>query len=335
MALLEMRAVSIEYLTQQGPLQAVNDVSFSLEHNDTLGLVGESGCGKTTLTRAILQLLPKNGRVIQGGILLNGKDLIRMSPAEIRSVRGKQIAMISQSAMNSLDPVYRIGDQLIRAMKIHGGRSNSVMEARVEEMFTLVELSPDRLRDYPHQFSGGMKQRAMIAMALTLNPQLIIADEPTTALDVIVQDRILTKIGELQRQFNIAMILVTHDISVVAETCNKMVVMYAGETMERGELRRIFANPGHPYTLGLLNAFPTLDSDRELISIPGVPPQMIDPAPGCCFAERCPFKQHICQERKPPEIEMEEGHYIRCHFPERAKTFRELARKESTWRQES
>ncbi|MBW1993288.1 MAG: ABC transporter ATP-binding protein, partial [Deltaproteobacteria bacterium] len=273
MSLLEIRNLKIHYRTKTGIVKAVDDVSFSIERGGTLGLVGESGCGKTTIAKAIMRLLPRNGMIAGGEILFDGRNLVNLSDEELRKYRWENVAMISQSAMNSLNPVARVGSQLIEAIQAHRQVSVEQATRRMEEVFELVGLSIERARDYPHQFSGGMKQRAVIAMALLLNPELIIADEPTTALDVLVQDQIILKIKELLNKLNNAMILITHDIAVVAETCERMVVMYAGKIMEHADTDDIFYNPYNPYTLGLQNAFPSVKGERkELISIPGYPP---------------------------------------------------------------
>ena len=332
MALLDIKNLSIHYGTKSGYVKAVEDVTFSVSEGGTLGLVGESGCGKTTIAKAIIKLLPRNGEISGGEILFKGRDLVGLTVEEIRRVRWEEIAIISQSAMNSLNPVVRVGNQIIEAMQTHRQVSRNEASERMAEVFELVGLSYERARDYPHQFSGGMKQRAIIAMALLLEPDLIIADEPTTALDVLVQDQIISKIKELLNKLQNSMILITHDIAVVAETCERMVIMYAGKIMEHADTDAIFYNPYNPYTLGLQNSFPSVKgSRRELISIPGFPPLLIDPAPGCRFAMRCPFAIPICRELEPPLEEIETGHFSACHRSADVEELRARSKEAKTW----
>jgi len=310
----------------------VDDVTFSVASGGTLGLVGESGCGKTTIAKAIMRLLPKNGEITGGRILLKGRELVDLPMDEVRKYRWEEIAMISQSAMNALNPVARVGYQLVEAMQAHRKVSRAEANRRMAEVFELVGLNLERANDYPHQFSGGMKQRAVIAMALLLEPDLIIADEPTTALDVLVQDQIILKIMELLNKLDNAMILITHDIAVVAETCERMVVMYAGKVMEHADTDAIFYNPYNPYTLGLQNAFPSVQGARkELISIPGFPPSLIDPPPGCLFAERCPFVLPVCRQEEPPLEEVGPEHFSACHRAADVDEIRTRSKKEETW----
>jgi len=258
--------------------------------------------------------------------------LVGLTVEEIRRVRWEEIAIISQSAMNSLNPVVRVGNQIIEAMQTHRQASRNEANERMAEVFELVGLSYERARDYPHQFSGGMKQRAIIAMALLLEPDLIIADEPTTALDVLVQDQIISKIKELLNKLQNSMILITHDIAVVAETCERMIIMYAGKIMEHADTDAIFYNPYNPYTLGLQNSFPSVKgSRRELISIPGFPPLLIDPAPGCRFAMRCPFTIPLCRELEPPLEEIETGHFSACHRSADVEELRARSKEAKTW----
>jgi len=332
LALLEVKDLKIYYRIPAGIVRAVDGVSFELEGGQTLGLVGESGCGKTTAAKAIIDLLAQNGWIESGEIIFNGRNVVGLSHDEIIKYRWEEVSMISQSAMNSLDPVYRVGDQIVEAIQAHRSISRAEAYRRVHELFDLVGLARERARDYPHQFSGGMKQRAVIAMALALDPLLIIADEPTTALDVLVKDQIIMKIKELLKKLQSAMILITHDISVVAETCERMVVMYAGKVMEYGDTEIIFTNPYNPYTLGLQNAFPSIiGSKRDLISIPGSPPNLLDPAAGCLFAERCPFETDICSQDAPVSTEVEPGHYSFCHHIDRIEDMRERAGHGATW----
>jgi len=335
MSLLEIKNLKIHYRTKNGVAEAVDDVTFSVESGNTLGLVGESGCGKTTIAKAIMRLLPPNGRIAEGKILFKGRNLVDLSMNEVRKYRWEEIAMISQSAMNALNPVARVGNQLIEAMQAHRQVSREEAGRRMAEVFELVGLSIERAKDYPHQFSGGMKQRAVIAMALMLEPELIIADEPTTALDVLVQAQIILKIKELLSKLSTAMILITHDIAVVAETCERMLVMYAGKVMEHAKTDDIFYNPYNPYTLGLQNAFPSVKGERrELISISGFPPQLINPPPGCRFSKRCPFVLPICREQEPILEEVGPEHFSACHRSADVEEIRVKSKEEKTWEKE-
>ncbi len=290
MALLEVQNLSIGYHTQKGYLHAVEDVSFSLEEGKSLGFVGESGCGKTTLGMALMRLLPPNGIIREGRMLFDGVDLLQKSDEEMREIRWQKIAMIFQAAMNALNPVHRVHEQIAEAILTHNA-SLDKKEAfeQVEELFQLVGIPGDRMKDYPHQYSGGMKQRAIIAMALACKPRLIIADEPTTALDVIVQDQILKEIMNLQKEFGISMIFISHDISIVADVCHDIGIMYAGKLVEHGSREEVFSNPAHPYTKALLSSYPTLTGEKSrLMPIPGETPNLIHPPSGCRFRDRCP-----------------------------------------------
>jgi peptide/nickel transport system ATP-binding protein len=331
MPLLEVRDLSVEYHVADGVLRAVDGVSLDVEAGESFGLVGESGCGKTTTVRALLGILPGNARVARGAARLGGRDLMALGEDEMRGIRWKEVSIIFQSAMNALDPVYRIQDQIVEAIRLHEpvGRSDALRRAR--ELFDLVGIDAKRLRHYPHQLSGGMRQRACIAMALALNPRLVVADEPTTALDVLVKDQILEQIEALQRDRHIAVIYVSHDISVIAETCSRVGVMYGGRLVERGPVGQVFGEPAHPYTMGLLNAFPTLTGAERLVSIPGYPPNLLDPPRGCGFAARCPFRDDVCLAVVPPLTDVAPGHAAACHFAGRAARFRELAALPATW----
>ncbi len=314
MALLEVENISIGYNTGKGYLKAVEGVSFDLEEGQSLGLVGESGCGKTTIGMALMGLLPPNGSVRKGRIVFEGKDTLKMSEEEIRRIRWRRMAMIFQAAMNALNPVQRVGNQIAEAILVH----NPTLEkeaalAQVEELYELVGIPRDRLRDYPHQYSGGMKQRAVIAMALACHPKVIIADEPTTALDVIVQDQILEEVRELQREFNIGIIFISHDISIVADMCHDIGVMYAGQLVELGPWKAVFESPVHPYTKALLSSFPTLTGKRsDLVPIPGETPNLIRPPAGCRFCDRCPEAGTFCETAPPEWVEIGSGHKALC-----------------------
>lgn len=304
MTLLDVRNLSIEYRTQTGPIKAVNDVSFSIGQNETFGLVGESGCGKSTIAKGILRILPSNGDVTNGAIDLNlgdgTVDLATVDEKTLREIRWDEVSLIAQSAMNALDPVYTIGEQIVEAIRLHEEASKKEGRNRAKKLFETVGLDPERVDSYPHQLSGGMRQRAMIAMALALEPSLILADEPTTALDVITQDHILEEINALRSRIGNSMLIITHDISVVAETCDRVGVMYGGELVEVGPIEEVFVNPEHPYTLGLLNAFPTIEGEEEdLITMAGSPPDLQNPPTGCNFYDRCPYREPQCAERDP------------------------------------
>ncbi|MBW1869658.1 MAG: ABC transporter ATP-binding protein [Deltaproteobacteria bacterium] len=314
MALLEVENVSIGYNTKKGYLKAVEGVSFTLEEGASLGFVGESGCGKTTIGMALMGLLPPNGSVREGRILFEGKNTLTMSDEEIRKIRWRKMAMIFQAAMNALNPVQRVGSQIAEAILVHDlsiGKEEAMEQ--VEALFDLVGIPRDRLRDYPHQYSGGMKQRAVIAMALACHPKLIIADEPTTALDVIVQAQILGEIKDLQKEFNLSIIFISHDISIVADMCKDIGVMYAGQLVEFGPREKVFESPAHPYTKALLSSFPTVTGEKsDLIPIPGETPNLVIPPSGCRFCDRCSGPGSSCKIETPDWVEIGPGHKTLC-----------------------
>ena len=315
MALLEVKNLSIGYHSQKGYLHAVDDVSFSLKPGKSLGFVGESGCGKTTLGMALMRLLPPNGEIREGRIFFEGKDLLTKSDEQMRKIRWKKIAMIFQAAMNALNPVHRIEDQIAEAILAHNPiYSKEEALKKVEDLFVLVGITKDRMRDYPHQYSGGMKQRAVIAMALACLPTLIIADEPTTALDVIVQDQILKEIKVLQEKFKISLIFISHDISVVSDVCDDIGVMYAGKLVEYGDRLEVFRSPVHPYTKALLSSYPTVTGDKyKLEPIPGEPPNLINQPLSCCrFCHRCPSAIGPCKTQSPAWVELSPTHKALC-----------------------
>jgi peptide/nickel transport system ATP-binding protein len=315
MALLEVEDLTIGYQTKRGYLQAVDSVSFSLEQGKSLGFVGESGCGKTTLGMALLGLLPPNGSVRRGRIIFEGEDLLTKSVAEMRQIRWKKIAMIFQAAMNALNPVQRVYDQIAEAILAHNQSIDKRTARRqVEGLFQLVGLPGERMNDYPHQYSGGMKQRAIIAMALACRPKLIVADEPTTALDVIVQHQILEETKNLQRDFGISIIFISHDISIVAEVCHDIAIMYAGQLVEYGAREEVFESPVHPYTRALLASYPTLSGQEEaLVPIPGEAPNLITPPSGCRFCDRCPGGKDACKIGDPSWVEISPRHKALCY----------------------
>jgi len=325
MALLDVRNLTMHFKVTDGWVYAVEDVNFTLESGETLGLVGESGCGKTTLGYGISQLLPDNAYIKSGQIFFKGQDILTPSVkkngtldgyrAEIRELRWKEISMIFQGAMNAFNPVQRIGDQIIEAIRVHEKVTRQEAEQRVAELYKLVGIPQDRIDNYPHEYSGGMRQRAMIAMALVHNPSLIIADEPTTALDVIMQRRILSEIEKIQKKFNMAMIIITHDVSVVANVADKIAVMYAGRIMEYGSIKDVFKRSANPYTKALFGGFPNLKGEKKRIaSIPGNPPSLVEPPSGCRFHPRCKYAKEICKKEKPKVITFRNGQRSLCHF---------------------
>jgi len=314
--LLEVRDLKMYYGTMKGDVKAVDDVSFSLEAGESLGLAGESGCGKTSVALALMKLQPSNAKVLSGSIKLEDMDILGMDDDEIRrEVRWKRISMVPQAAMNALNPVFTIKDQIIEAILAHEDVPEKEAEERTVKLLRMVGIDPSRAGNYPHEFSGGMKQRAMIAMALACNPEIVIADEPTTALDVIVQAQVLKVIKTLQRELGLSMILISHDLSVVAETCDRTIIMYAGNIVENTATLEIFRHPLHPYSIGLIGAFPKLTGEKKrLESITGNPPNLLDPPPGCRFHPRCPHAKEVCTRLAPPLLEVHESHMVACHM---------------------
>ncbi len=308
MDVLQVCDLDLDYQTQRGTVQALQGVSLRVRPGEVLGLIGESGCGKTSLARAITGEIPRNARIRRGTIAWKGVDLLSLSSAEHRQRRWRDFAFVPQSAMNALNPVHRVGDQLGEVLLERGGMSAAQSRARVDELFDQVGIDRKRLRDYPHQFSGGMRQRISIAMALALQPELVIADEPVTALDVIVQRQILDLIHSLQETLRLSMIMVTHDASVVAYICDTVVVMYAGQVVECGPVAQVLDSPLHPYTMGLTRSFPDLGQSLEgLRPIEGSPPDLLHPPPGCRFSQRCPFALEVCKKDSPPLLAQADG----------------------------
>jgi len=293
----------------------VEGVSFSVEQGKSLGFVGESGCGKTTIGMALMRLLPENAAITSGKILLNGTDLLKISEEEMRRIRWEKIAMIFQAAMNALNPVQRVGEQIIEAILTHDpGISKASAANQVENLFRMVGIPADRMRDFPHNYSGGMKQRAIIAMALACSPSLLIADEPTTALDVIVQAQILNAIKELRETLGISLIFISHDIAVVADVCDDINIMFAGQVIETGKREEVFTSPVHPYTKALLDSYLTIDGKtaREL-PYSGETVNLIDPPSGCRFFERCPVAVPTCRQKPRQWVEVSPTHKVRCN----------------------
>ena len=314
--LLRVQDLTLEYLTGDGPVAAVDRVSFELRPGQALGLVGESGCGKTTVANCLLRLLPENARVRSGRVLLGGEDILGFSPAQLRELRGNRVAMVFQAAMNSLNPVYRVGDQIIEAIRAHRSLPRERMQERLEELYELVGLDPAVMWSYPHEYSGGMRQRAVIAMALCCDPDVLVADEPTTALDVIVQRQILRRLARIHRRSQRAMILVSHDLAAIAQVCDHVAVMYAGQLIESGPTDRVFSAPIHRYTRALLDAVPRLQGPRrDLAVIGGEPPDLLEPPSSCRFHPRCRQALPECRTAQAPLIERSADHWALCFDP--------------------
>ena len=312
--LLSVKDLVIHYETEDEVVEAVNNISFDIKKGEVLGLVGETGAGKTTTALGILGLLPpKVGHVIQGSIEMEGKDLLKLSEKEMRQIRGKKISMIFQDPMTALNPVKTVGDQIDEVVLLHNHCSKAEALKRAQEMLAMVGIVPERYKDYPHQFSGGMKQRIVIAIALACEPELLIADEPTTALDVTIQAQILDMMRKLQKEQGTSVILITHDLGVVAEMCDNCAVMYGGELVEYGTLEQVFDNPKHPYTKALYKSIPSLDRDvHRLEVIPGLVPDPSDLPEYCSFYERCSEKCDRCNKFDPVRTEVEPGHFAKC-----------------------
>jgi oligopeptide/dipeptide ABC transporter ATP-binding protein len=317
MNMMEVKDLSVTYLTEENvELHAVEDFSFALQPGRSLGLVGESGCGKTTAMLALMRLLPEAGRIVSGQIQFDQVDLLRISEAQMCQMRWAEIAMVFQGAMNSLNPVRTVENQIVEALVHHNivGTKRQARQ-RAAELLNLVGIAPERGKQYPHQYSGGMRQRAIIAMALSCNPKILIADEPTTALDVMIQAQITELLKKLQKELDLTLILVTHDLGVVAEVCDDVLVMYAGNVAEYGSSDTIYNAAKHPYTRRLLKAFPDIENlDAELISIPGIPPRLDALPIGCRFSPRCHLCKDRCVREKPRLVEIQDQHYVRCHL---------------------
>lgn len=314
MTLLDVRNLKTYFHTQEGTVRSVDGVSFSIDEGESLGLVGESGCGKTTTALSITRLLPPEGKIVEGEILFDGIDLSTLSSSQIRRKRWNDISIVFQGAMNALNPVMKISEQISEVIVLHKGVTQGAARKRVKELFELVEISVNRIDQFPHEFSGGMKQRVMIAMALACDPRLVIGDEPTTALDVMVQAQILELLERLRRDMKMSMILITHDLSVMGETCDKVAVMYAGKIVETGTVEVVLEQHVHPYTEKLVSSFPNIYGKRDMVSsIPGSPPNLLNPPQGCRFASRCEHVADLCRNVEPELKELTPGHFVACH----------------------
>lgn len=312
--ILEIKDLSVHYITDTEVVKAVNNISLDIKRGESVALVGETGAGKTTTALSIMQLIPNPpGKIINGEILFNGKNIINLTEKEKRNIRGNNISMIFQDPMTSLNPVFSVGSQIAEVIRIHEKLSKKEAEAKAQKMLELVGISYDRFNDYPIQFSGGMKQRVIIAIALACNPDLLIADEPTTALDVTIQKQVLKLISNLKKDFNTSLLLITHDLGIVAETCEKAAIIYAGQIVEYGELEHIYNNTKHPYTVGLFNSIPKLDEDvKRLNPIKGLMPDPSNLPEGCPFEPRCSKAMEECKLGVIPTYEIEKGHLVKC-----------------------
>ena len=311
---LQVNNLRMEYFSKEETVYAVNGVSFELEKGKTIGLVGETGAGKTSIAKSILRILPDVGaRITDGEILLEGQNLFNLSEHEMRQIRGKKVSMIFQDPMTALNPVQRVGDQIAEVISLHSTGTKESYKKRAEEMLELVGIPKERYMEYPHQFSGGMKQRVVIAIALACNPELLLADEPTTALDVTIQAQVMKLIAELRDKLNTSMILITHDMGIVATYCDYVSVVYAGTILESGTKEQIFDNPSHPYTIGLFGAIPNMNIDEEwLHPIEGLPPDPTNLPKGCPFGPRCPYVTEQCRQGKIKMYTTQDGHQCRC-----------------------
>lgn len=315
MPLLEISDLKTYYYADIGVIKAVNGVSLALNRGECLGVAGESGCGKSTLALSILRLIKPPGRIVGGKILFDGTDLLSLKLKEMRKIRWHKISMVFQGAMNALNPVHNIKDQIVEAITNHLNYSKIEAESRAATLLKSVGLSSSVLRSYPHELSGGMKQRALIAMALACNPEILIADEPTTALDVVTQAQILTLLKDLQKQHDLSIIVISHDLSILAQICDKLAIMYAGKIMEYADVETLYEKPAHPYTKALVDAFPSIRGPKKSLSIlAGEPPNMINLPAGCPFNPRCSFAHDICYEVEPELVRLDSGHHVACHL---------------------
>jgi oligopeptide/dipeptide ABC transporter ATP-binding protein len=313
--LLAVEDLTVHFALPEGRVEAVRGVSFGLDDGEALGIAGESGCGKTTTALSLVRLLPSNGRIVGGSVKLFGIDLVQKNDRQLQRYRWREIAMVFQGAMNALNPVIRVRDQIAEPVELRLGVTREAARTRAGELLELVGIPRKRGAAYPHELSGGMRQRAMIAMALACDPALVLGDEPTTALDVMVQAQILELLEKLRHDLGLSLVLITHDLSVIAETCDRVLVMYAGKVAEEGPVHRVFTAPRHPYTQKLLSSFPNIRADRRTLDvIPGMPPDLRNPPVGCPFAPRCPAVMAICSEVMPPEVQSADGVRVACHL---------------------
>lgn len=317
MTILDIRDLTTFYHTMRGPVRAVEKVSFQVPKGGALGLAGESGCGKTTIALSILRILPSGGRIVSGDIFFKNMNLVKLSETQMREkIRWNSISLIFQGAMNALNPVFKVGDQIVEAILTHEKTMNKrEAKERAEKLLEMVGIDSSRASNYPHEFSGGMRQRALIAMALACNPDLLIADEPGTALDVIVQAQILRLMATLKEKLNLSIMMITHDLSMIAELCEMVAIMYAGNLAEYGDAISIFEKPLHPYTQGLIKAFPSIKSEKhEMTSISGSPPDLLTPPSGCRFHPRCPYAMNICKRKLPEPTKISSNHFVACYL---------------------
>lgn len=317
--LLDIKNLTIHYGTDSGTVYAVDNLNLNIGYGETLGFVGETGAGKTTTALGIMQLIPNPpGKIIDGEIYFEGENLLNKTEKEMRDIRGSKISMIFQDPMTSLNPVMTVGDQIAEMIKLHDNVTNEEADKRAKEMLEIVGIRKERAKDYPHQFSGGMKQRVVIAIALACHPSLIIADEPTTALDVTIQAQVLELMKDLKVKYDTSMIMITHDLGIVAEICDNVAIMYAGSVIEYADVNSLYNNPLHPYTIGLFNSIPDLDSEQEELQvIKGHTPDPTNLPSGCPFHPRCPQAMDKCSKEKPNRIEVEPGHFVNCFLHEK------------------
>ncbi|MFQ5789541.1 MAG: ABC transporter ATP-binding protein [Acidobacteriota bacterium] len=318
MPLLAVENLSTHYFTARGPVKAVDGVNFSVERGQSLGIAGESGCGKTTVALSLMRLV-KGGRIVSGNITLDDMSLLGMSKRELNRIRWDRISLVPQAAMSGLNPVHRVGAQIVEAIVHHRKVERAAAWDRAGELLRRVQIDPARLDSYPHELSGGMRQRAMIAMALALDPDLVIADEPTTALDTVTQARILGLLKRLKEQQGVSIILISHDLSILGQTCDRVMIMYAGQVVEMAEVRELYRAPEHPYTRALLRSFPDIRQvKQDLAGLSGSPPDLSNPPTGCRFYGRCPRREEGCAGDEPPLVEVRPRHYVRCPLWDRA-----------------
>jgi len=317
MPLLTVQGLKTYYSTEAGPVKAVDGVSFTLDKGESIGIAGESGCGKSTIVMSLMRLI-KGGEIVGGEVTLSGKSLLEMPMEQFRHLRGRKIAIVTQAAMGGLNPVYTIGSQIVEAIRTHINCSKQKAEARVSELLRQVRVDPARAKSFPHELSGGMRQRAMIAMALACDPEIVICDEITTALDVVTQCQILRLLAELQTRLALSIIVISHELSILGQTCNKIIIMYAGKIVEMGDVREIFKEPKHPYTIRLLDSRMDLDAAHVIPKgLGGKPPDLLNPPPGCRFQPRCTYAEPICEKDEPPIIEIAPKYYVACHMLEK------------------